>query len=65
VSSLVRKQSPQPGGDCLEELDFLRVLEKLCEARRKDFLDGLGAGFGLADLGCEGEKEALACIALN
>jgi len=25
----------------------------------------LGVGLGLADLGCEGEEEALACIALN
>ena len=61
----MRNHSPQPGGDCLEEPGFFRVLEKLCEARRKDFLDGLGVGFGLADLGCEGEEEALACIALN
>ena len=65
ASSLVRKQSRQPGGDCLEEPVFLRVLEKLCEAKRKDFLIGLGEGFGLADLSCEEEAEALACIALN
>ena len=63
MSSLVRKQSLQPGGECLEEPVVLRDLEKLCEAKRKDFLDGLGVGLGLADLGCEGEEEALACIA--
>jgi len=61
----VRKQSPQPGGNCLEEPILLRVLEKLCEAKREDFLDGLGVGLGLVDLGCEGEDEALACITLN
>jgi len=49
----------------LEEPVFLRVLEKLCETKRNDFLDGLGVGLGLADLGCEGEEEALACIALT
>jgi len=49
----------------LEEPVFLRVLEKLCEAKQKDFLNGLGVGLSLADLGCEGEEEALACIALN
>jgi len=38
----------------LEEPGFLRVLEKLCEARRKDFLDGLGVGFGLEHLDLEG-----------
>ena len=42
----MRKQSPQPGGDCLEEPGFLRVLEKLCEAKQKDFLDGLGVDLG-------------------
>ena len=61
----MRKQSPQPGGDCLEDPVFFRVLEKLCEAKRKDFLDGLGVGLGLTDSGCEGEEEALAWIALN
>ena len=61
----MRKKSPQPGGDYLEELDFLSVREKLCEANRKDFLDSLGVDLGLTDLGCEGEEEALACIALN
>jgi len=49
----------------LEESIFLKVLEKLCEAKWKDFLNGLSVGLGLADLGCEGEEEALACIALN
>jgi len=49
----------------LEEPLFFRVLEKLCEPKRKDFLDGLGVGLGLADLGGEGEEEALACIVLN
>ena len=43
----MRKQSPQPGGDCLEELVLLSVREKLCEANRKDFLDGLGVDLGL------------------
>ena len=61
----MRKQSLQPGGDCLEESIFLKVLEKLCEAKWKDFLNGLSVGLGLADLGCEGEEEALAYIALN
>ena len=46
----MREQSPEPGGDYLEEPVFLIVLEKLCEAKRKDFLDGLGVGLGLADL---------------
>ena len=59
----MRKQSPQSRGDCLEEPVFLTVLENLCDAKRKDFLDGLGVGLGVADLGCEGEEEALACIA--
>jgi len=49
----------------LEELGFLSVREKLCEANQKDFLNGLGMDLGLADLGCEGEEEALACMALN
>jgi len=49
----------------LEDPVFFRVLEKLCEAKRKDFLDGLGVGLGLTDSGCEGEEEALAWIALN
>ena len=34
-------------------------------AIRKDFLVGLAEGFALADLGCEGEDEALACMARN
>ena len=49
----------------MEEQVFLKVLEKLCEAKQKDFLDGLGVGLGLVDLGCEGEEEALVCMALN
>jgi len=49
----------------LEEQVVLKVLEKLCEAKQKDFRDGLGVGLGLVDLGCEGEEEALACVALN
>jgi len=49
----------------LEEPSFFSVREKLCDARQKDFLDGLGVNLGLANLGCEGEEEALACIALN
>ena len=57
------KQSTQPRGDCLEEPISLRVLEKLCEAKRKDFLYGLGVGLGLEDLGCVGEEEVLAYIA--
>jgi len=61
----VKKQSPQPGDDCLEEPVFLRVLKKLCEANRKDFHDGLGLGLGLVDFGYEGEEKALACITLN
>ena len=51
----MRKQSPQPGGNCLEEPGFLSIQEKLCEANRNDFLDGLGVDLGLADLGCEGD----------
>jgi len=47
----------------LKEPVFFIVLEKFCEAKRKDFLDSLGVGLGFTDLGCEGEKEALACIA--
>jgi len=35
----------------------------LQEASLYDFLDGLGVDLGVADLGCEGEEEALACIA--
>ena len=61
----MRKQSTQLGGDCLEEPIFFGVLEMLCEVKRKDFVDGLAVGLGLADLGCEGEEEALAYIALN
>ena len=49
----------------MEELGFLSVREKLSEAKRKDFLDGLGVDLGLADLGCEREEEALVCMALN
>jgi len=44
---------------------FLRGFWVLGVPIRNDFIVGLTKGIGLVDLGCEGEEEALACIALN
>ena len=52
-------------GCCLEGPAGLEVREVLWKASLKDFLDSVGVSLGVADLGCEGEEEALACIALN